>query len=443
MPINLSNLKISLDKFNTEASGTYNIGQMKLSSNGKSVYRTNNHKTWTILNRTKISSEEALAVKFAFCQALSKEGLSKEAINEVKTKLGIPGNALDALKAGNIKPLTAAEVREVIDKYAAQINQHRASVAKGANGVKVLKTSNELYRGVDKGKLDDRATARNEINANSIGKMMTGADKAINNILDILQFTENTGNITSAGKKLANEILLVLSNRMAFTGENGEKQAVEMATAPVTFTQHDNGNIVAKIKLKNGNSFSIDTGLDRNALVDKATNVLNWAIATKPPAANPHVEKKFTEDDVILQAINELESGEVKTKNNDFVMDHDQLINGLKNVFNALKEAVRPAKKRALRNANMEDVVKALQQTLDKARHLDNRNTKLINDVREVFYGNQNIDTDKLLKEISDALTQKRVNPEDKVKKNILNKIEDDLDKNLNINAFLEENDIN
>ena len=41
MAINLSKLNISLDTFNAESSGTYNIGQMKLSSDGKSVYRTN------------------------------------------------------------------------------------------------------------------------------------------------------------------------------------------------------------------------------------------------------------------------------------------------------------------------------------------------------------------------------------------------------------------
>ena len=102
MAINLSNLDISLDKFNAESSGDYNIGQLKLSSDGKSVYRTNNHKTWKIFNRTKISSEEALAAKFAFCKALSKEGLSKEAVDAVKAKLGIPDGAIGALKAGTL-----------------------------------------------------------------------------------------------------------------------------------------------------------------------------------------------------------------------------------------------------------------------------------------------------------------------------------------------------
>ena len=52
MAINLSNLKISLDKFNEAAKGTYNIGHIKLGADCKSVYRTNNHKTWTIFNNT-------------------------------------------------------------------------------------------------------------------------------------------------------------------------------------------------------------------------------------------------------------------------------------------------------------------------------------------------------------------------------------------------------
>ena len=37
MAIDLSRLDISLDKFNAESSGTYNIGHLKLSSDGTSV----------------------------------------------------------------------------------------------------------------------------------------------------------------------------------------------------------------------------------------------------------------------------------------------------------------------------------------------------------------------------------------------------------------------
>ena len=440
MAINLSNLNISLDKFNAESSGTYNIGQMKLSSDGKSVYRTNNHKTFTILNRTEISSEEALAVKFAFCKALSKEGLSQEAINTVKQKLGIPGDAMDALKAGNIKPLTAAEVREVIDTYAAQINQHRASAA---NGAKALRTSAEIYRGVDKREMESRAEARDAVNAQSVAKLKTTADRAVDNVLDILHFGGNGESITSFEKKLAKEILTKLSNPTVF---DRKSKTVDMAAIPVKFTLQDNGKILAKITLGNGNTFSIDTGLDRNGLVDKAVVVLNAVAASTPSkAGKPRVEKKADDDD-IMQAINELESGgigteELETGDGNAGMSTENLLSGLKRVFDALKEVKGQDLRKVLRDANMEAVVKALQQALDKVRHLDNRNTLLINNVREAFYGNPKINTDDLFKEISDILNKKRPDPAGKILANRQNQVEADLEEPLNINAWLEEND--
>ena len=445
MAINLSRLNISLDKFNAESSGTYNIGQIKLSSDGKSVYRTNNHKTFTILNRTEIRSEEALAVKFAFCRALSKEGLSQEDIAAVKQKLGIPGSALDALKAGNIKPLTAAEVREVIDQYASQINQNRASLA---NGVKPLKTSAEIYRGVGKDEMESRATARNEINAQSFAKLKTGADNAVNKLLDILHFGGDGSSVNAEGKQLAREILTKLDNPAAF---NGLTKTVAMTTSTaIKFKLQDNGKITAELTLKNGNSFSIDTGLDRAGLVDKAVTVLNAAIAATPPKAEkPRVEKKAADD--IMNAINEIESGvieegeieegEVEPQGDKGGMSNENLLKGLDIVFNAVKNAKGQVEKRALRDANMEAVVKALQQALDRARHLDDRNTKLINDVREVFYGNKAIDPDKLLKDISDVLNKKRFNPDEKIAANKLNQVEEDLNETININAWLGEDD--
>ena len=92
----------------------------------------------------------------------------------------------------------------------------------------------------------------------------------------------------------------------------------------------------------------------------------------------------------------------------------------------------------------MDAVVRALQQALDKARYLDDRNTKLVNNVREAFYGNPNIDTDDLFREISDVLNKKRVDFSAKVdedirkfEENIKNNVENDFDKPLNINEWL------
>ena len=453
MAINLSNLNISLDNFNKEASGVMNIGQIKLSSNGKSVYRTNNHEMLTILNRTKISSEEAVAVKFAFCKALVNEGLSQEAIIAVKQKLGIPGDAMDALKAGNIKPLTAAEVREVIDSYAGQINANRATAAHGAKAPKMLKTSKELYRGVGMDVMAARATTRNEINAKSISKLMTGTDKAVNSLLDMLQFGENGETITSDNKKLAKEIMTKLSNPAAFKGHDGKNKTVEMTQSkvPVKFKLQDNGNVLAEFTLGNGNRFAIDTGLNKDALVDKAVAVINAAAAANPPKVEkPRVEEKKSESDDIMNAINELESGEIvddedklddvepeskETKKETGTMSNEKLLNGLKMVFDALKEAKGQAAIKVLRDANMNAVVNTLLKALENARRFDNRNTEIINNVREAFYGNKNIDTDYLLKTITDVL-KKRADPRDKIDENLKNNVLD-LDETLNINAML------
>ncbi len=467
MAINLSSLNISLDKFNAESSGTYNIGQLKLSSDGKSVYRTNNHKTWTIFNSTKISSEEALAVKFAFCKALSKEGLSQDAIDSVKTKLGIPGSALDALKAGNIKPLTAAEVREVIDQYAGQINERRASAA---NGAKMLKTSADLYRGVDKEEMADRASTRNEINAKSIKKAMTGADRAVNNLLDMIQDDELGDSVSPSNKAMAREIMTSLGNPGAFDGGGGKKKPVALKSAPIQFILQDSGKVTAKVTLGNRNSFSLDTGLTREALAEKAAEMLNAIIASepKPRAVKPHVEKKSS-DDEIMNAINEIEGGAIETEEVEaeeietaeikekkikaesakVARLNNRLLEDLADDFNTLKNTI-PEMRRRLRDTRMEDTVSALQKAMDKVRPLDVRNTDLINQVRQVFWGNMKIDTDKLLNDISGVLNKKRVDYGDKVDKNIKkaeedikNNIEIDFDKAevepLNINAWLEE----
>lgn len=129
--------------------------------------------------------------------------------------------------------------------------------------------------------------------------------------------------------------------------------------------------------------------------------------------------------------------GEVKAGSGNAGIDKETLLNGLNIVFTALKKSSRQ-NLRKLRDNKMEGVVKALQQALDKARHLDNKNTILINNVREAFYGNPNINIDDLFKDISDVLNKKQPNPMDKVDENIKNKVVD-LEETININAFFGE----
>ena len=121
-------------------------------------------------------------------------------------------------------------------------------------------------------------------------------------------------------------------------------------------------------------------------------------------------------------------------------MSKEDLLNGIGIVFDALKKARGPDERKALREANMEDVVKALLQALNKVRKLDNRNTELVSNVREVFYGNPEIEPAAVLKEISDVLNEKPADPFKKVEENIMNHAEVDLDENFNINNFLNGN---
>lgn len=181
--------------------------------------------------------------------------------------------------------------------------------------------------------------------------MMTGADKTVNKLLDVLQFGENGESITSDSKKLAREMMTKLGNPAAFSGM---KKTVEMTSTPVKFkfTLQNNGTVLAKFTLDNGNSFSIDTGLGRDGLVDKAVKVLN-AAANPPKAEKPRVEEKKSDDD-IMKAIDELESGEIapeetepdetepvttETEKEKGTISKETLLGGLNRVFNALKEA--------------------------------------------------------------------------------------------------------
>ncbi len=98
------------------------------------------------------------------------------------------------------------------------------------------------------------------------------------------------------------------------------------------------------------------------------------------------------------------------------------------------------------RDKRMDPIVTKLSMALTEARGFDDRNVKLVNDVREVCYGNKVIDAKKLLDDISDVLFKKPADPKknaDPLKNvddaKLKNQI-DDLGENLNINAILNGN---
>ena len=122
---------ITLAQFNAIATGDYNAGQIdfKTGANGSTeLVKINNHVWKTSKNTTVLSPERILEVKLAFMNALERGGVEPEALNEIRSRLGIPAETdvlsskverQDFLKM-RFAPLTRAQVRDILDEYANQ-----------------------------------------------------------------------------------------------------------------------------------------------------------------------------------------------------------------------------------------------------------------------------------------------------------------------------------
>jgi len=442
MGINLSNLNISLDQFNAVASGKYNIGQLKVGADGASVYRTNNHKTLTFLNGEFFSPEESIALKSAFCRALASEGLSSEDIDAVKERLGIAGGAVDAVRVGGATPLSAADVRQIIDEYAEKINAQRAK----AGGAEALQTSSEIYHGVSKSTLESRAAARASVNARTVEQMMSTAAYSVNTLLDMLKYTgkDKTATMNLSQTGTAREILERWSDL-----SKGKSIKLETTTG-TSLSLSQAQTVVATFSLEDGNTFSVDTGLDTDALRHQMNVVLGKAQADK--AGEPDKPEESGKTGKSGKAVGDAKQELLEELKRAFADARDKQIMN-KKAKDALRTVPTHNKKTneplgadvrmtlAQVNArkSLTAIVDPLQKALSKARPNDNDNVKLVNQVRKVLAGNEDIDTEDLLNRIKTALDKKIVNSRDKVAEELEKDIEVDLDNNLNINAWLEQ----
>ena len=125
MAINFSNVNVSIQQFDAVASGKFNAGEVRLTSE-TSLGKVNNFVKRTWKNDTSLSHEEVLAVKAAFFRALNSSGVVGEELARVRAQLGLapePGDAVDhTFGERSIKPLTRQEVREILDRYAGTVN---------------------------------------------------------------------------------------------------------------------------------------------------------------------------------------------------------------------------------------------------------------------------------------------------------------------------------
>ena len=411
MSVSLNNLNISLDSFNAAASGKYNIGQIKLNQDGTGVYRANSHKTFTILNKTEISQEEAFAVKEAFCRAIKNEAkLDDSAVQELKDKLGIGSSRFSSMKAGTMKALTAAEVREVIDKYAGKINQARAEGAQ-------LKTSADLYKGVSQKTLDSRAEVRNKVNAQTQERFAPSeADMALGSLMDFMDY--KGGESISAGAK-------ALAKGFQKRGQGPLKPGDELIPynkSPVTFFVKSDMTLGARVALDNGSDFSIDLGLTQKQMLDKLAQMMDSFAIDKQFVEQP---KPFKEKRIFVDP-SSMDKPHVEALKT-------QVLKDIKGSFDKLKTIDDPVALQKFRGGDggrMENIVESLQTLLVAVRGHDPRNAILVNRVRDVFHhdaaaGNKvPLDKtaalcDKLYEDISQVLNKERTSLKDVVDKNI------------------------
>lgn len=470
MPVNLNNLNISLDKFNAAAKGQLNIGQLKLTEDGTSVVRTNSRKTLTFLNKTQIRPEESLAIKNAFCEAFRREGLSDDAIADIRQKLGLRNTMRETLAAGNIKPLSAADVREIIDQYAGQVNGLR-----GADKPR-LETSADFYRGVSQKTLDDRKTVRDARNAKSESLMETTVGGTVNQMLDLLEGPGGDTALPLGTKAIALEIRHALGKPQTLATPGS---TLDLNVSNNIKLKHSaSGTIVAQFRLDDGAEFSVDTNLTRDELFAQMGNVLN----PQPNAARPEVQEeppkapeeppKAPEEQPQVQP--DVPGGQPKVQSESPETQpqaapvkkvrnplHEPIIEDLRQAFSIVKDPVSmTAAKLRVRGAKgfrtsakgvqfseetldlhagiearkklVEHALQPLVVALREARGFDPRNTELLQRVRSVIDGDKSIDTDALVDEIIDALNTQ---PIDFTAQD--NAVEDDFDKPLNINELL------
>ena len=117
-------MAITLNDFRTLSNGEYNAGQIDFTTNSNGevtgLKKVNHHVTFKSLNGVEIDAKRAVAVKEAFIQALTNEGVSPEKIAQIRERLGIASDTkttLDDASAAlkrRFTPLTREQVRDIL-----------------------------------------------------------------------------------------------------------------------------------------------------------------------------------------------------------------------------------------------------------------------------------------------------------------------------------------
>ena len=136
-------MAISLNDFRELSNGEYNAGQIdfKTDRNGNvtGLKKVNNHVTFKSLNGVEIGHARAVAVKEAFIQALTAEGVPPEKIAQVRERLGIAMDAKTSVEDASAAlqrrytPLTREQVRDILRNEASDVMNEGFSAGTGRN----------------------------------------------------------------------------------------------------------------------------------------------------------------------------------------------------------------------------------------------------------------------------------------------------------------------
>lgn len=451
MAINLDTLNISLDRFEAVSDGEFNIGHIKLSKDGKDIVRTNRHKTFEFLNTDTISPEETLAIKDAFYKALRQERLSARSMDDIRAKLGLKRGTVGSLSPRDLRPLTAAQVREILDTYAGEINANRAS----RNNAGRVRTSFDIHRGFSAQDLKNNRAVCDERNGRSEARMTLRAGDDLQKAMDLFELVGTDPRVLEPSQKttdLAMELLANLSDEKALKLPG---KTLKLNSVPLTLVHGSQGTLLACVRMNQGTVFTLDTGRTKEELVRWATGVLGVQLPSAAPSA-VHVPVK--------RSLPQRE----RTKLLTTLRDSFNIVNTpaqMKQLVDAklptipleakgrllTEETRRKHAEYAVREELTEDCVKPLVVALNDVRPNDPRNGALVNKVRAIIGGAKVISTDEtgqrtmntrrnreeVLDEITGILSRDRYDPDSIVQNVNLEGIDDDeIEGNLNIDEI-------
>ena len=451
MAINLSTVSISLDRFDAVSDGTFNIGHIKLSEDGTDIVRTNRHKTFEFLNNDTIPPEETLAIKDAFCRALSQERLSDKAMDDIRARLGLKRGTVGSLSPRDMRPLTAAQVREILDKYAGEINANRAS----RNNAERVRTSSEIHRGVSEQALKDRRAVCDDTNVRSEAKMTIRAGNDLEKAMNMFHLIGTDPRVLESSEEttaLAGDILANLSDSKTLRTPG---KTLMLHSVPLTLMRGNQGTLLACVRLDAETAFTLDTGRTKDELLLWARGVLGLPASSAAPAPG-HVPGKRSlsqrERDRLLVDIRDA-FNIVNNTNlmNQMVQVKLPSVPEQNNGRTFSEETRRMHAEYEVREDLVDNCVKPLVIALNDVRPKDPRNGELVNKVRAIIGGAKVISTDstgkqvpntrrhreQVIEEITGILSKNRYDPETVVKNVKLEGIDDDeIEGNLNIDAI-------